>query len=262
MWQEVLSSKNYKKEDVYTIIRKILKVSIPITLCALFSATTKTIDALTVVRILKVKIGEETATILYGILNGKVDTLVMLPFSFNIAFGTALVPTISSAIAKNKISDVKRRIKFSILITILIGLPCTILMSTFSENILSLLFPNASQGALMLKYSAWTIIFVVLTQTINGALQGLGKVNIPVIAFAVAALIKLIFNIILLPILEINGAIISSILSCITVFIICYLELKKSIDISFEFRKIYIKTILCLRGYDFCNVYCNIYIKI
>jgi len=195
------------------IIKNILIVSVPIALCALFSATTKTIDALTVVRILRHIIGEEQATMQYGILNGKVDTLITLPYSFNIAFATALVPTISAAIAKKQIDDAKRRIKFSLLVTILIGIPCSICISAFSNQILELLFPNATAGGEMLKYSAWTIIFVVLIQTINGALQGLGKVNVPVIAFAIGAIIKLAFNLILIPEVGVKGSIISSILS-------------------------------------------------
>lgn len=175
VWQEVISSAVHKKERITKIIKNILVVSIPIALCALFSSTTKTIDALTVVRILKNFITEEEATIQYGILSGKVDTLITLPFSFNIAFATALVPTVSAAIAKKESHIAKRRIEFSILVTILIGLPCTICMSIFSNEILELLFPKASSGAQMLQIASWTIIFVVLTQTINGALQGLRK---------------------------------------------------------------------------------------
>ena len=244
MWQEVISSKTQKKESVINIIKCILKVSIPITLCALFSAITKTIDALTVVRILKGIIGEEKATIQYGILNGKVDTLVMLPFSFNIAFATALVPTISSAISKNEIDIAKRRIKFSILITILIGIPCSVILSIFSNEFLGLLFPNASQGGQMLKYAAWTIIFVVLTQTINGALQGMGKVNTPVIAFGIGAIIKFVLNVLLIPILETKGAIIASIISNIISFIICYMELKKNINVKLQIIKYFVKPII------------------
>ena len=246
MWQEVISSKIHKKDSISKIIKNILVVSVPIALCGLFSVTTKTIDALTVVRILKETIGEAEATIQYGILNGKVDTLITLPFSFNIAFATALVPAVSSAIAKGKIDDAERRVKFSILVTILIGLPCSILMCVFSDEILSLLFPNAIAGGEMLKYSAWTIIFVVLTQTINGALQGLGKVNIPVIAFAIGAVIKLIFNIILIPIngIGVKGAIIASILSHITSFVICFISLKKNMKIKFEINKFLIKPII------------------
>ena len=244
MWQEVISSKVHKKETIFKIIKNILKVSIPMSLCSLFSATTKTIDALTVVRILKGIIGEESATVQYGILNGKVDTLVMLPFSFNIAFATALVPTISSAIAKKEIDIAKRRIKFSILVTILIGIPCSILMSAFSNEFLSLLFPNASLGSQMLKVSAWTIVFVVLTQTINGALQGMGKVNVSVIAFGVGSIIKLILNVTLIPIFKVNGAAYASVLSSITTFMICYIELKKSINIKFNINKFLIKPII------------------
>lgn len=173
VWQEVISSKIHKKDSVARIIKSILVVSVPIALCALFSATSKTIDALTVVRILKTTISEEEATVQYGILSGKVDTLITLPFSFNVAFATALVPAVSAAIAKREMYVAKRRIEFSILVTILIGLPCTICMSLFSSEILGLLFPRASAGSQMLQLSSWTIIFVVLIQTINGALQGL-----------------------------------------------------------------------------------------
>ena len=244
MWQEIISSKVYKKERVLKIVKNILKVSIPMSLCALFSATTKTIDALTVVRILKGIIGEKLATAQYGILNGKVDTIVMLPFSFNIAISTALVPTISSAIAKNEIETAKRRIKFSILITILIGMSCSFLMSTYANEIIKMLFPNASLGGEMLKISSWSIIFIVLTQTINSALQGIGKVNAPVIAFAIGSIIKFILNILLIPIFKINGAIYSSIISSIIIFITCYLELKKSIKIEFNLNKYLIKPII------------------
>lgn len=241
VWQEVVSSKIHKKESVMKIIKSILYVSVPIALCALFSATTKTIDALTVVRILKDFISEEEATLQYGILNGKVDTLITLPFSFNIAIATALVPTISAAIAKKQMHIAKRRIEFSMLVTILIGLPCTICMCMFSNQILDLLFPNASAGGEMLEFASWTIIFVVLTQTINGALQGLGKVNTPVIAFAIGAVIKLVFNIVLIPIVGVKGAIISSILSHITSFVICFVSLKRNLDISFNLNKFLIK---------------------
>lgn len=247
VWQEVASSTVHKKDSVIKIVKNILKVSVPIALCALFSSTTKTIDALTVVRILRNYIGEEQATIQYGILSGKVDTLVTLPFSFNIALATALVPTISAAVAKREMEVAKRRIEFSVLITILIGIACTIYMSAFSKEILEMLFPNASAGAQMLQIASWTIIFVVLTQTINGALQGLGKVNVPVIAFAIGAIAKLVFNLVLIPVktIGVKGAIISSIISHIVSFTICFLSLKKNINIDFKISKFLIKPIIC-----------------
>ncbi len=253
VWQEVISSKVHKKDSVFRIIKSILKVSVPIALCGLFSSITKTIDAITVVRTLKNMIGEEAATLQYGILSGKVDTLITLPFSFNIAFSTVLIPTISSAIARGNMNTAKNKIKFSILVTILIGIPCTIIMSLFSSEILQLLFPNASSGSEMLSIAAISIIFVVLTQTTNGALQGLGKVNTPVIAFAFAAIVKLIFNMILVPTIGINGAIISTIISHITSFLICFISLKKNLDIKLEVNKFITKPIVASIVMAFCS---------
>ena len=77
------------------------------------------------VRMLKTFMTEQEAKLQYGILSGKVDTLTTLPLSFNIAIATAIVPAISAAIAKNDEKMVTKRVSFSMLATILIGLPCT-----------------------------------------------------------------------------------------------------------------------------------------
>ena len=55
-------------------------------------------------------------------------------------------------------------------------------MFVFAGQILNLLFPNASDGALILQISSLTIIFTILDQTINGALQGYGKLMVPTVA--------------------------------------------------------------------------------
>ena len=244
VWQEVVSSTKYKKDSIKKIIKSILAVSVPIALSALFSVMGKTIDALTIVRILSSSIGEKEATLQYGIFSGKVDTLITLPYSFNIAFATALVPTISAAVAKKEMQIAKRRIEFSLLVTILIGLPCSISMSVFSKQILDLLFPNASAGAEMLGVASWTIIFVVLIQTVNGALQGLGKFKIPVCAFGISAIIKLIFNIILLPLVGVKGAIVSSIISHIIALVICLMCLIRNLNIELKIGKFLIKPLV------------------
>lgn len=109
--------------------------------------------------------------------------LTSLPLSINIAFATALVPAISHAKAKKDNETIKKRASFSLLISMLIGLACTIGMFMFSEQILNLLFPNASSGATVLAISSFTIIFTILDQTINATLQGYGRVKIPAIAF-------------------------------------------------------------------------------
>ena len=234
------------KESAKSIIKKILAVSIPISLSSLISAINKNIDSVTVVRILKPLIGEATAKAKYGILSSKVDILTSMPLAFNIAFATALVPAISGARVKNDVETINKRLRFSILITILIGLPCTFGMFMYATQILELLFPNASSGGTLLAISAFTIIFTVLAQTINGALQGLGKIKVPAIALGCGVIAKLIANLVLIPIEGIyeNGAAIGSVLCHIVSFTIVYNVLKRTVRLDFRISQMIIKPLI------------------
>ena len=58
---EIQSSTNYKYENVKTIIKKILMVSIPLTLSSIMTSFNKNIDSFTVVRGLKVHMSETAA---------------------------------------------------------------------------------------------------------------------------------------------------------------------------------------------------------
>ncbi len=236
----------YKPEKITNVVKNILFVSIPITLSAIMSTLNKNIDSITVVRGLKTFLSESQAKLQYGILSGKVDTLITLPLSFNIAFATALVPTISAAIAKKETKTVQKRISFSLLVTMIIGLPCTFGMIIFAQPIINLIFPNATSGALLLQISSLTIIFSVLAQTVNGALQGLGKIMIPAISSFIGLIAKLILNIILIkiPWIGVNGAAIGSIINNILVFAISYYILTKAVKLDMKFSKFVLKPIL------------------
>lgn len=183
--EEIKSTVNYKYERRRSIIKKILLVSFPIALTAILSSVNKNIDSFTVVRSLKEFLPAEEAVSQYGILGGKVDTLTSLPLSINVAFSTALVPAIAAAKAKNDKKAIKQKTSFSLLISMLIGLPCTVGMSIFAKQILGLLYPNASNGAVILQISSLTILFTILDQTINGALQGYGLLKIPAISLGI-----------------------------------------------------------------------------
>lgn len=182
---EIKSTVNYKYERRRSIIKKILWVSFPIALTAILSSVNKNIDSFTVVRSLKEFLPAEEAVSQYGILGGKVDTLTSLPLSINVAFSTALVPAIAAAKARKDKKTIKQKTSFSLLISMLIGLPCTVGMCIFAEQILGLLYPNASSGTLILQISSLTILFTILDQTINGALQGYGLLKIPAISLGI-----------------------------------------------------------------------------
>lgn len=222
IWKEVITSHEYKQERIKTILKSILCVAMPISISSLLSAMNRTIDAFTVVKIISNYIDINQAKTQYGILTGKIDTLIGLPFSFNIAFSIILIPAISGAVMKKDYKTAKKKIKFSILSTLAIGITCSLVLYLFANPILKLLFPKASSGGDMLKLSSWSIIFVVLTQTITGVMQGLGKFNTIIIILSIGCITKILLNMILLPIqtIGIYGAIIATLVSQLIVCLI------------------------------------------
>ena len=244
--QDIKSSTNYKAYRIKDIIKTILSVSIPISLSSLMSVITKNIDAITVVSGLKTFMTEASAKIQSGILAGKVDALTAVPLSLNIAFATALVPTIASAKAIGNIQIARERTELSLLITILRGLPCTVGMFVFAPQILNLLFPNANRGELLLQISSLTIIFSVLIQTVNAGLQGIGKIMVPATALGIGVIVKYILNLILIknPSIGVYGAGIASLCCNVVVFLIGITVLIKNMKLQLDLGKFMIKPIL------------------
>lgn len=247
----------YKKEKKTSIMKKILAVSIPISLASIISAINRNIDTFTVINGLKVALAglyptvellQNEATRLYGILSGRVDTLIGLPTALNVAFATALVPAVSETMAKGDVKTARRRITFSIRTTLLIALPCAIGMCVLAEPILNLLFPNvyAKEAGLLLQISSFTIIFTLMNQTVAGALQGLGKVMAPAASLGCGAIVKLILNLILVrnPQIGIYGAAISSVAAALTAMIINLIVLRNKIKLDTDKVSLIIKPII------------------
>ena len=228
--QEVKESIHNTRAKTFQIIKEIAIVSIPISLSALIGTISKNIDATTIVNKLKDKIGYEQAKIQYGILSGKVDTLINFPLSFNMAITTALLPNIAASNGDLKTKE--ERINKSILFGATISIPIIMLFMIFGKEILKVLFPNASDGSEILKISSLSIIFIALGQTFNGVLYGIGKTNIPIISVSVGVIAKLICNQILVPHVEWKiggtvGAAIGGIIYNATTMIISYIAIKK-----------------------------------
>lgn len=258
IWKNINeSSVTYKPESIKRTVKTILALSIPMSLASIVSAINRNVDTFTVINGLTDMLVAQgsmaydlvvkEATRLYGILSGKVDMLIGLPLSINIAFATALVPAVSEAIAQKDKKTATRRISFSLRTSMLIALPCSIGMCILAEPILNLLFPNqiAAEAPLLLQISAFTIIFSVLNQTINGALQGLGKIFIPAISLAIGAMVKLILNLVLIriPGIGINGAAIGSVCCHLVATCIGFNILRKNIKLETNFTQFILKPV-------------------
>lgn len=237
---EILTSINYKEVRMIKTIKEVLCAAIPMALSPFIGTIGKNIDATTIMSGLQNTMSYENAKIQYGILNGKVDTLINFPLSFSGTLSTALIPSIAAAKSKGKIFEVEKRINLSLLIGLLIAFPTVAIFVFQADAILKLLFPNAPDGALILGISSFSIIFITMEQTLRGVLIGIGNNRIPLISITLSVAIKFILNKVLIPLQGciggINGAAFSNLISHIIITMLCYIWLKKEINI--KIRKI------------------------
>ena len=116
-------------------------------------------------------------------------------------------------------------------------------LMVFADPILQLIFPNAPAGAFILQVSALSIIFTVLEQTTNGALQGLGKIMTPAVALMIGVAVKFILNLVLVPIPQIGaaGAAFATATCHAIAFFIGFNVLRNSMKLDLKFSNFVIK---------------------
>ena len=158
--KEILSSADIENTRIKVLLKEIAKVAIPISLTALIMSISKNIDSTTIVKELSNVVGYKEAKKQYGILSGKVDPLINLPLSFNMAIITALLPSISAT--NGNADKINKRIFQSYFIGMAISFPILFIYMCYPNEILNLLFPNATSGWKILRVSAISIIFITV----------------------------------------------------------------------------------------------------
>ncbi len=235
------------------IAKMILMVSIPISLGAIVSSLNRIVDIVTVIRGVKIALAgqfssakalSDEAVRLSGILS-KTDVLINLPLALNTAFATVLVPTVAGALAVKDYKTASEKISFSLLISVVVALPCSIGYMVLSGPILQMIYPNASDGALLFTLVAPTVFFSAMSQTIYGSLQGMGKIYVPALSVLAGGITKVILNLILIPIPEINiyGAAFGSIACQAIAFFVSFAVLRKNLQMKFDILKYFIKPV-------------------
>lgn len=248
-----------------SLIKMILMLSIPISLASIITAINRVIDLATITRGIETAfangipaiagaaaIANPTATelntaavTLSGMLS-KSDTLFNMPLALNIAFATVLVPSIAGALAKGDKAEASQKTAYSFLISILLILPCAVGYMVLSQPIYKIIYPATPDGAYLLSIMSVALIFSALTQTLTGALQGIGKTLVPAVAILIGCVFKIVLNIVLIRIPEINisGAAISSIVCQLVAFLVNFMVLIRYIPIRLTMSKYIAKPLI------------------
>ena len=196
---------------------------------------------------------EEQVDIMVGQFTGKFLLLTILPVSLSVALSHAIIPDISSSKAIMDGTAVKEKINTALGISMTLSIPAAVGLSVLADPILALLFPNHPEGGQLLRYGAASIVFMALVQVSAGALQGIGKVMLPVIAAFFGVMVKIPVNWYLLAVPGINilGTVISTIVCYIVAAAINLYFLHKYTGVLPDYINAFVKPAFAATGMGF-----------
>lgn len=232
----------------YLLLIKILNIAIPVSIGQAIGAIMALIDSVMVVGILKSSgFNEQYATILYGQLTGKAFVLINVPLTLSVALSQSTVPAISESFAIDDKTKIKTNVKIAYKLAMILALPCCAGLYALSEPILYLIFQGNSDGWYLMQILSVASIFIIIAQTSTSILNGIGKTLVPVFIMIIGSIIKVLINIILVPIpsLNIKGAAYGTLIAYLTVALIDYLLVVKYTKTNINLKEVFIKPLIC-----------------
>lgn len=171
--------KNFKltKNDITPTlnnIKDIMEISLPSTASRIIGSIGMFFEPIILTYFL-IKLGYSNNFIIneYGILNGYVMPLILLPSFFTGAISQALLPVVSNYWANNKKDLVIKRIIQAIFFSLLIGIPATLIFITIPDIPLKLIY-NTNQGINYIKVLAPICLLHYIQSPLTSVLQAIG----------------------------------------------------------------------------------------
>lgn len=184
------------KPDTYgSILKMILLMVTPVILSTAIYNISTVLDQKVFYNIMSAKhMLKDMAVSLYGIYARKYTVLVNVPIALASAVSSAMIPGISGAYELGDKKGACDRVSQAIRFTMMISIPAAVGMGVLARPIMELLFPGTPEVAYrLLSVGVVTVCFYGVSTVTNGVLQGIGKVNIPMLHAAAALVLHLVF---------------------------------------------------------------------
>ena len=213
----------YDKDILYGM----LDIAIPTTTTRLIGAFSYFLEPIILTFVLlKAGYSNSYITLEYGIINGYVYPLLLIPSFFTLAISNALLPVVSSSYVKGKIDYTKKKIKQAIIFSLMIGIPVTIIFVFIPEVPLKLIY-NTNLGLSYIPYISPIFLLHYVQAPLTASLQAMGKAKEAMIGTLIGSFIKIAL-LFILSLFKIGlwGFVISTLANIIFVTIhhICYVR--------------------------------------
>lgn len=138
----------------------------------------------------------------WGIFSGQSLTVSNIPIAFATAMAAAMIPSIAQLIAEKNIEEAGKKIGLAVKSTMMISIPSAVGLFVLAKPVMYFLFPRPDEvvtlAAKLLMTLSLSVIFYALSTLNSSILQGLGRVNAPIINASIALVIQTVVALVLL----------------------------------------------------------------
>ncbi|HEU4965631.1 MAG TPA: polysaccharide biosynthesis protein [Bacilli bacterium] len=224
------------------VFRRILKVAIPISLSSLVLPLSQLIDSMSVMNLLMwgFDLTKEAAASEFGVLTARAFRLIALPLSLATAIGLSLMPAISEAIAGKNTALRDSRVLTSFRLTSFFAFPTAIGILVLARPIDVAMFQNL-EGADTIAAVSFMAIFASYELVTTYILQSIGFMYVPIRNMFTGMGLKLILNLVLVPLYGIMGAAVATVLGYVLSAMLNFYSVRKLGGMRLPFRELYVK---------------------
>lgn len=218
------------KEDIIPNkknINNILGISIPTTSSRLIGNLGYFLEPIIITYFLSKNYSSSYIINEYGIITGYIMPILSLPSFFTLAISQALIPIVSKSYSNNNINYCKKKIKEGIILSLIIGIPSTILFISIPNVFLSFIY-NTNKGSNYIRFMGPIFLLSYIQSILTSSLHAMGLSKESMKGTLLGVSVKLISLIVLCNLnIGLYSLVVATCLNIIVVTIYDYIKYRK-----------------------------------
>ncbi len=175
--------------------------------------------------------------------------VVNIPIAIASAMSSATIPGVATSFVRKEYKKTRKQVTKAIRMTMLVSIPAAMGLGLLAQPVMQFIFPqkdSLEKASGLLAALAVSVVLYGLSTLTNAVLQGIGRVNTPVIHAAVALVIQIAALIAMLLYTDLNlyALVCANIIYSLVVCILNQISVRKHLKYKQEMMKTFVKPLV------------------
>ena len=182
----------------------------------------------------------------YGIFSTQAVAVVNIPIAIASAMSSATIPSVSTTFVRKEYGRTRTQVTKAIQMTMLVSIPAMVGMAALAKPIMQFIFPqkdSLDMASGLLAALSITVVLYGLSTLTNAVLQGIGRVNTPVIHAVIALVVQVagLMALLLYTNLDTYALACANIIYSLVMCLLNQWSVRKHLKYKLDFVKIFLK---------------------